>query len=207
MNIPHEWQTVLAAIQTRFPTAIIGGGALRDTIMGKEVKDVDIFIEMPDMSDDELCKVLTEITGHHFGRSVPESVVHYVFGSGSDVACVCDGGVYQVIATWTPTDTATAMRRFDFGICRVTYDGINLVRSPDFDRDVESKTFTLLRCNSTQEFARSMERWKRISPKYDGYTLSISDEFDQQYGPQEAPGFYQTISEMAPPDDAFLSYP
>jgi len=202
MNIPHEWQTVLAAIQTRFPGAIIGGGALRDTLLDREVKDVDIFIQMPDdLTDAELCDVLSKLTGQHFERSLPERVVNYVFGSGSDVACVCDGGLFQVIATWTPTDPTTAMMRFDFGICRIIYDGINLIRSADFDKDVEDKTFTLLRCNSVQELARSMERWTRLKEKYDAYRLVILEETNRLYGPVYDPGFFTVVSEV---DDDFL---
>lgn len=52
--VKPAWKKFLATIQSIHPTAIIAGGALRDTIIGNSIKDVDIFIKCPtlDCGDD-----------------------------------------------------------------------------------------------------------------------------------------------------------
>lgn len=52
--VKPAWKKFLAMIQSIHPTAIIAGGALRDTIIGNSIKDVDIFITCPtlDSNDD-----------------------------------------------------------------------------------------------------------------------------------------------------------
>ena len=55
-EVPWAWTEVLRTVQSVHPEAILAGGALRDLILGGEVKDLDIFIG-PDQTN--LQEVLT----------------------------------------------------------------------------------------------------------------------------------------------------
>ena len=46
INLPQEWLDVLKEIQQYFPGAVIAGGALRDLLSDKPIKDVDIFVPL-----------------------------------------------------------------------------------------------------------------------------------------------------------------
>ena len=50
--IPEDWTKTLKMIQREYPEAVIAGGSLRDLFLGKEIKDIDVFVigtrpEMP----------------------------------------------------------------------------------------------------------------------------------------------------------------
>jgi hypothetical protein len=69
--------------------------------------------------------------------------------------------------------------RFDFGICMVAYDGREIVRSKEFDHDVENKVFTLHRADNVEQLTYSMRRYGKITAgRYAGWKLAIPDRFE-----------------------------
>lgn len=74
--VKPAWKKFLATIQSIYPTAIIAGGALRDTIIGNSIKDVDIFISCPTLDPDEDSYVTEEMLTKLFG--ITESSDDYV---------------------------------------------------------------------------------------------------------------------------------
>jgi hypothetical protein len=68
--------------------------------------------------------------------------------------------------------------RFDFGICMAAFDGNDVIRTPSFDRDIETRTFTLLRADNGAQFAYSMSRFEKITEgRYSGWMLAIPEKF------------------------------
>ena len=60
------------------------------------------------------------------------------------------------------------------------FDGENTIRTPEFNVDVEAKTFTLCRADNPHQFAYSMSRFQKITAgRYRGWKLSILENFKQ----------------------------
>jgi hypothetical protein len=179
--IPKEWKNFLSSIQTMFPSAIIAGGALRDTICDNQVKDVDIFIEDLAMdweidieaiaklfeikviaSNEEskrdhvkLCHDIKRIKraakplpgyldpDNTYVKSKPgiedtraQSFINYI------VDIQYNGTAYQLIFV-EHAPIPFVYKDFDFGICKIYYDGIKLVVSDEFWYDYENKQLTI----------------------------------------------------------------
>lgn len=169
--IPSAWKEELAAVRAFLPDAVIAGGALRDLYLGRPVKDVDLFATAPsDYWDaDALHRMLSRRSA---GRT-------YVAGYGD----MTD----DVVEVWEWTDPKTRLvrhstifnlilltetpgvGRFDFGVCRIMFDGQNVIATPEFHEDAANHTFTLLRSETPGQFERSVRRFERFQEKYPGW--------------------------------------
>lgn len=178
IRIPDHWKNTLRAIQLKgSPEAAIVGGALRDLTHGVPVKDVDIFVtyraEVEDTMDEHFGA---------FGWSVtvaPQSSSY--IGSMTDVRAVFeaeDGGhTYNIICLDKEMTMSEMIARIDFGICRIGYNGSYAETPAEFIRDVQNRTFTLLRSDDQKQYDRSMERFERLQAKYKDHTLVIPPQF------------------------------
>lgn len=187
-TLPPSWGVTLAAIQKVFPEAVIAGGALRDLIIGRPVKDIDIFIKATG-SDDDTHRFLASIYGEAHALN-KEDVKEYheqlselqgVYSLSRPRETEDDwlspsreirdenGCPFQVIALNTEVTPTSVVERMDFGICRVAHDGQHLDATHEFLLDMENQTFTLLRAHSP---ARSQHRYDRlVREKYQGWRL------------------------------------
>jgi hypothetical protein len=95
---------------------VIAGGAVRDTLIGREPKDYDVFVNCSE-------KEAEKITSHMFGlkmRDVPESHKSEPFLKGT---WEVDGVDVQVM--WTPKTTIEElMSGFDWNVCLFAFDGV-----------------------------------------------------------------------------------
>lgn len=179
--IPQEWKKFLSIVQSKYPSAIIAGGALRDTICDNPVKDVDIFISdldpkyildlMEQQKIADLFGILAVGTEDECGRdhlklvhniksfkqekaeellvvndgyaegaaemnSFLESFINYI------VDVKYNGVMYQLI--FIESDPVSYVYNdFDFGICKVYYDGMDFVVTEEFWYDFENKQLTI----------------------------------------------------------------
>ena len=86
---------------------------------------------------------------------------------------ICVIGLRPEYAEWRGD-----ISRFDFGICMAAFDGDNIIRTDEFERDAEGQTFTLLRADNEKQFDYSMSRFDKITTGcYRGWTLAIPEEF------------------------------
>jgi hypothetical protein len=166
--IPLEAVLVLNRVQADVPQAIVAGGCLRDAINERPINDIDFFV--PDRSYYTACEIVSEThpklvkTIHEayfvFNNDVRE--VRYYEGEGRipvNVIAVTEG-------TCTPEQQ---LGRFDFGICKVAWDGKRLWKDLAFDRDQADETFTLLVPQTDQQRDYSMQRYGRLQAKYRGW--------------------------------------
>lgn len=194
MRLPQRWLTVLASLhEGGFGEAVIAGGALRDTLCGKDVKDVDIFIEAKLGRDREpLTQLMLEQAlgvkcplqevddeyAEHFREGELYGVFNVTekfYGSPdySDIGELSDPPI-QIIALNMPVTLESVVERFDFGICKVSTDGTVDFIHHDFAHDVDNRVFTLRATNRTPEqIERSKKRFERLSEKYQNYTLVL----------------------------------
>ena len=156
-------------------SAIIAGGYLRDLWHSVEPKDIDIFVS--DVAEDiiqdrlEAClrrhwpssECLNPATSETIARLYAEFGIRqqWIFRSSKGLPPInliignnCDAPV-QIC------------KRFDFGICRIYYDGRSIEYSSYFTMDSDQKTFTFL----TGDRGRSLIRWYRIKRRYPGWRL------------------------------------
>ena len=169
--IPVAALSLLKRVQNGgVPEAIVAGGCLRDTIMGREVNDIDIFV--PDTKV-MLAQYAISETHPTCVKSIPEPY----FTFNIDVRTVLyydpkDGvkwpqvNIIGVSGECTPD---AQLERFDFGICRVAFDGVRLWKDLSFDRDQRDETFSLLVPQTEEQRKFSLKRFERLLEKYPGW--------------------------------------
>jgi len=171
------------------PRAHIAGGAIRDLLLGKQVKDYDIFV--PAFTDDafqsikggitqmDVQKMLGAPTYSDYGRQYhqwdPElmGVANYKI----------DGCDVQVI--WVKSEHADIyqnVERFDLGVCRVGCDtSWSLVYGDGFVADVRDKVFRLRTCKNPSQFSNSISRINRLKQKYIEWGVYIPAQFGDYF--------------------------
>lgn len=175
--IPQDWCDALATIQTHFPEAVIAGGALRDHLTGRPVKDVDVFISSSHMTQNEVACVLAFL----FQREV---IVIIGEGAADYVACLSEisftletttalGMPLQIIAMTGEITLDRMVERIDFGICRVGFDGKTLFRHTDFFLDAMAHQFTLRTNTDPARYPRSVARYERLQAKFPGWPMVV----------------------------------
>jgi hypothetical protein len=172
-DIPLWWRELLIAVQAVCPTAVIAGGCLRDRDNGREVKDIDIFIR---------AHAMQVVDGHiaAFRKAgfeidfAPSEKTAYPEDQNLEVVALADVRdhplpVQLIFVNW---DTANIIERFDYGICRLSFDGVTITRPPEYDEDREARVFRLRRDRPTAVSMRgSIHRYARLSSeKYQGWT-------------------------------------
>lgn len=174
-DIPQEWKDLLAEIQATGARAVIAGGCLRDLDNGVAPKDIDIFIEA---GDDEEAANLNEVLG---GKNIdnpekqwyPESMREVILVSGSKK----DAGlpVEFIFVNW---QVSNILARFDYGFCRLAFDGKDVTWDEQYDQDKANKVMTLMRCESEGALASSVRRFARWRDKYPEHDWCLGCRLD-----------------------------
>ena len=179
MKTMFDYTTVLATLQQIAPEAHIAGGAVRDTILQKQIHDIDVF--MGDEHVEEAAALLRSSCGYvktgewkqYLGFADPAMTRVAKFEKADEVIPVCIIGLLPDFVS--PEDN---IARFDFGICMAAYDGRQTIRTAEFDQDEEAHAFTLYRADNQAQFAYSLSRFEKIAAaRYAGWTLVVPEEF------------------------------
>lgn len=201
MQLPNDWVLALRALHLGgFPEAVIAGGALRDLDNGREVKDIDIFVQYRGR---ETVGLLQTAFGYQFDVStmLPAEITEYtenladvsaIYNVKSDWVKPIGDGLWergedlppiQVIALKEFQGLTHTLARIDLGLCQIgTADGEKIVRLPSYCVDKAARTMTVTRCESVGQLERTLKRFNRLSEKYSGFELVIPLEF-QKYAP------------------------
>jgi hypothetical protein len=161
--------------QIHDPSAHIAGGYLRDCLLGRAPKDVDIFVHYG-----ALKAINRDFVNQGF--DITRVISPDRFRSNPEVCYTADlkspeGTIINLTGISRPMTMMENLERFDFGVCRVGFDGSKLVRHPNFDRDTKAEEFVLRRCDNKEQFFRSLSRAGRLSVKYPGWELVIPPKF------------------------------
>lgn len=180
----HEWaQRLIRAVRKVREEAVVAGGFMRDVRNGRPVKDVDIFVRP--LNPNEYAEITRLINVTHpdpepytlegVDYFVWEPWVRRVTEYSSD-----DGWpAVNLIEIDIPRDRPfmqALLNRFDFGLCRIAWDGTLAFNGVGYQEDVDSEEITLLRSENQAQFDRSMQRYARLAQKYD-WPLVILGEF------------------------------
>jgi hypothetical protein len=180
----EHYSDILKTIRGLDPSAHIGGGAVRDTLLERPIKDVDLFLGCgPGQSIlQDAAKLLRSDFGfvkvgewkNYEMFSDPAVVAVAKFEKADETIPICLIGLKRA-ARGMPNNC----RRFDFGICMAAWDGDKIHVAPEYKTDVESKTFTLCRADNWAQFYYSMSRFdKMTADRYAGWKLAVPAEFE-----------------------------
>lgn len=174
----------------KYPFAIVGG-AVRDVMLGKgdSVKDIDVCITLPDLSDSKRFKIIKELNpviAEHFYSDADKMIclsvdlsdtIQHTFSANigqSDrlitVYRLPDGPHnFPLELLYTALSPKEFVETFDFGICQTWVGLYGLKALPAFRKDMVDKTITFVRKG---EDPTPYERHlKRIMTKYPGYSI------------------------------------
>jgi hypothetical protein len=190
----ERYNSILSAIRALDPTAHIGGGAVRDTLLERPIKDVDLFLNggpgqsiLQDAakllrSDFGFVKVGEWVQYEEF--SDPAVVAVAKFEKADESIPVCLIGLHYPSDTYYDEPRSSLgmqfnLRRFDFGICMAGWDGDEVYTAPEYKTDIERKTFTLCRADNQAQFNYSMSRFdKMTADRYVGWKLAVPAQFE-----------------------------
>ena len=157
-----RYNAILDAIKDICPTAHIGGGAVRDSLLERPIRDIDLFLD--DSVTDRAAKLMRsqfgfvkvgELTSYE-QFSDPAVVRLAKFEKADETIPVCPVGLKM------PRGMQDNLRRFDFGICMAAWDGKEVYTAPEYTFDLSEKTFTLCRADNQPQFDYSVSRFHEI---------------------------------------------
>jgi hypothetical protein len=174
-----EYGELLETIQHFYPEAIIAGGALRDLVFGKPVKDVDVFIaHVPSEA------FLDEITGADaddilsgvlWQPNLVEAAASYAgldrFGIASLHTAYVGRHTVNIITYSGDLTPETLVNRVDFGPCQIAWDGARVILGDQFLADAAAKTWTYQGERAEGDIERSKRRAERFAERYPDWTF------------------------------------
>jgi len=173
--VPARWLQIVRSLGT--DNVVLTGGALRDHLCGKQVKDLDLFV----FGDDVPWTQLVERLANAWELTMESDTEGYTPGVSSITNFElpdCDEPVNLMRSPLL--DKESVIRRCDFGLCQIGMgtDGVVWVTEAFVD-DCANKTFTFIPTEFTREDA-SRTRWQRLREKYPDYTLKgLPDPVDE----------------------------
>ena len=179
----QHYDNILEALQRTLPgSPHIAGGAVRDTLLERQIRDIDIFVrhDFSDKAADLLrtgfgyVKVGQWQRYEHFSDPMVARVAK--FEKADETIPICLIGLVEDL------DMQDNIARFDFGICMAAWSGGGdfMLSDDRFKRDIKNKTFTLCRADNLAQFSYSMVRFEKLTAdRYKGWTLSVPDPFEE----------------------------
>ena len=177
----QRYKSILSAIRDLCPTAHIGGGAVRDSLLERPIRDVDLFLD--EFATDEAATLLRSQVRLRQSRRMEElrDVLRSRRGAGGQVR------KGRRDHPGLPDRTAPRVRKR--GRCKRTspastsefaWRGGTVARSTprrNTSATSSSKTFTLCRADDQAQFTYSMSRFdKMTADRYAGWRLVVPRE-------------------------------
>jgi hypothetical protein len=177
-EIPDAWKELYDLVTSHLDDAILAGGSLRDWDNGRAVKDLDFFydekyrhglltlvpqLRLAGYSIDEHRKLMAQADEDNSWDGT--NTFSTLYFPSTDVS-LPDINLISV----ADASIAVQLDRFDFGICRIGYDGV-LHKTDEYLMDQEMRAFSLLADRDQEQRARSYERFGRIQERYRGWRL------------------------------------
>jgi Poly A polymerase head domain len=182
MHTVYDCGDILAGIKREAPEAHIAGGAVRDTILEREIHDIDVFLHRD--NKDRAAALLRRELGYvkvgewqQFYEEFSDAAIDCVakFEKADQTIPVC------LIALKKAFTEQENMSRFDFGICMAAWTGGDAkpILMREFEDDRKEKKFTLHRADNKAQLAYSMTRCKKLTAtRYQGWNIAIPDHFE-----------------------------
>lgn len=174
-GVPAIWDEILETLHKAKIPAVLAGGTVRDHILNRPVKDIDVFV--PSCAAGELVLTWTgwEPEGIKALRNSDLSYAPWSDGSVQwTVTLDWKGHKVQIIGVYLKEFTArNIVERMDFGLCQAWYDREEgFLNTEHFTMDAEDEKLTLLRADNEKQREYSLKRYARLTAeKYAGWPL------------------------------------
>jgi len=189
VNLIEQFDSILAQLQEVGVKGLIAGGAVRDHILGKPVKDIDVFVAHEPNLVSKLqaafgaLHVNPSLAAEYIGEA-GQSEVSHVYEVRKSVDPFDMGAIHlppvQVIVLAPGMDPLDRVKHHDFGICQCWYEGggdLDFGFTGAFIGDVADNSFTLTHCEDQHQFDRSMRRWERFKERFPEFSLYVPFRF------------------------------
>lgn len=183
MELPVFVTETLATIQKEIPHAIIAGGFLRDMDNDRPVKDLDIFIynsreyakwikreaiaDLLDMPLKNVCK-----------KYMYSPTLMGVFDIGNTTKYAVPYPIQIMFTTFESKEGI--VNDFDINLCKVSYDGDQLIYDPTYLQDVQDRSITQSRYTDSN-ISGQIHHLYRVKDKYVEYELKLLPRFKDKY--------------------------
>jgi hypothetical protein len=177
----QHYGNILEALQRAISGSVhIAGGAVRDTILDRPIRDIDIFL--PHTAGEEAAGLLRTRFAYvkvgewkqylDFSDPMVERVAK--FEKADETIPICLIGLKEALSP------RANIARFDFGVCMAAWDdGDSMITADSFKRDIESKTFRLCRADNLAQFSYSMVRFEKLTAdRYKDWELLVPGRFE-----------------------------
>ncbi|WP_163832035.1 hypothetical protein [Spartinivicinus ruber] len=173
--IPSEWSQLISMVNKLRKTNVVylAGGAPRDYLLDKPIKDWDLFIYVENPLAVRSC------LQNHFNltRSVGNADGFYKGIAEERGVQAIDyfvnmNGELQVIYLSRDMPLVELLEGMDFGLCQVGTDGKSWTFTEAFIKDLENQTLTHYRYFEAEK--RMKERYARLSKKYPNMKLKFA---------------------------------
>jgi hypothetical protein len=175
----EHYSAILETMKNLCTTAHIGGGAVRDSLVGKPFRDIDLFLH--DAVADDAAKLLrskfafVKVGQWESYEMFSDPAVSRVakFEKADEAIPVCIIGLKQ------PRGMEDNLARFDFGACMAGFDGNKVYTAPEYRIDISERTYTLCRADDQLQFNYSMLRFSKLAAdRYAGWKLVVPAKFE-----------------------------
>lgn len=183
-NLHPQINAALALVKPHDPTAFVGGGALRDSILGVSIKDIDIFVgpgfdparfeEVTDLRLDDLQDHVD-----------PTEYQDFFQGDLKDVFCFTPfaGALpVQIVQMARGMTIREQLDRFDFSFCQVAWDGSFLTVGSSFYPDIERKIAGYAHTDEHPSYCGSVRRAVRLSDRFPGWRFIMPGDYVIRHG-------------------------
>ncbi len=174
--IPESYMKLLRLMALHFPEVVIGGGALRDLIFEKPIKDIDLWVNSHE-ADEAFLLANLEARDHGLGPDTPgvsqPTAAHTV---NTVYRGTWDGSRVEVIVLDKPKilTARTIVDTFDLGFCQVGMgrDGMMYV-SDAFLKDGYEHAITVVQDGTPHSTWERIRRFTDPGAKYEGWTVDL----------------------------------
>lgn len=158
--------------------AVLMGGAVRDTLLGKPVKDYDVYINFEYFSELEayLEELGLEYEEHLYIKG-DAAYDHQYLWNVLDIKG--DALDWQIMLYDPQKSFRDILDSFDIGLCMVALNGDMLIQTEKFLKDKDSKTLTVYRNGWGETGVEA--HINRLLEKYPDYTVVRKDEPEETF--------------------------
>lgn len=177
-QIPATWTHLLDILALHFDGhAVLGGGALRDLLHDRPIKDLDIFVNpTEDLAQDAaFLEVNFGAKPHEYDPDEAEYDCAHTIAGLYDFVLPVNLREVQVVLVANPrfdclADVKTIVDTFDIGLCQI---GMNnhgsIYYSPAFAFDYFEKMLTVVRDSTPRS---TYKRLDKLKAKYPGHKIN-----------------------------------
>jgi hypothetical protein len=167
-EIPRTWLQLLRVMELHFPEVLLAGGAVRDLILGKRPKDLDLWVN-PHTADAEFLKANLRAFPRDPANSALISQPSAAHQIESIWTCNWKGTAVEIIVLNAPliADPEALTSTFDIGLCQAAmYPSGMVYLSEHFTKDLRDHTMTVIRDETPHSTLARLERFKAKFPDF-----------------------------------------